>query len=263
MIIDAHVHVHPDAKGFGDKYDATVEFLIENLEDSPVEKACVLPIAAEDPFLRNVTNDFVAEICEKYPDQLIGFASVDPKKGEAAAKELEDLVTKYDLKGLKLHPRFQGFSPDDPVIFPVVRKAGELGIPVAIDSYIWKPTPLKWQMPLLIDDLAKAAPETKIIVCHSGGYRFMDALFLAKANDNVYLDTSATLRWLMGTPFEDQFAFMLKSAGAERIIFSSDHPEHPTKDCYEHTKLALDKFGFNEEEQGMIFGANIIRLLGI
>jgi len=263
MIIDAHVHVHPDPKGFGEKYDASVEVLINNLEVSPVEKACVLPIAADDPFLRNVKNEFVAEICEKYPDKLIGFASVDPKKGDEAAIELEDLVDKYDFKGLKLHPRFQGFSPDDPKIFPVVKKAGELGIPVAIDSYIWKPTPLKWQMPLLIDDLAKAAPETTIIVCHSGGYRFMDALFICKANDNIYLDTSATLHWLMGTPFEAQFAFMLKSAGANRIIFSSDHPEHPTKDCYVDTKLSLDKFGFTEKEQELIFGENIMRLLGI
>jgi len=263
MIIDAHVHVHPDAGGFGDKYDASVEFLLRNLMECEVDKACVLPIAADDPYLRNVKNEFVARICKEHPDELIGFASVDPKKGEKAASELEELVKKYDFKGLKLHPRFQGFSPDDPVIFPVVRKAGELGIPVAIDSYIWKPTPLKWQMPLLIDDLAKAAPDAKIIMCHSGGYRFMDALFVAIANDNVYLDTSATLRWLMGSPLEDQFAFALNTIGADRIIFSSDHPEHPVKKCYEQTRLAMDKFGFSKEDQDLIFGGNIARLLGI
>ena len=38
------------------------------------------------------SNDYVAEIVKKYPDQFIGFATVDPWKGKAAVIELERSV---------------------------------------------------------------------------------------------------------------------------------------------------------------------------
>ena len=202
MIIDSHVHIHPNKDGFGPKYNASIEFLLENIENSEVDKAVILPIVASDPFLRNVQNKYVGEICGKYPNLFWGFASVDPARGKDAIKELEDTVKEYNLKGLKLHPRFQNMAMNDFRLISVVDKAADLGIPIAIDTLIWKPTPLRFQDPLLIDDVAKAVPDAKIIMCHMGGYRFMDALFVAVANDNVYLDISVTVEWIHKSPFE-------------------------------------------------------------
>src|SRR3990172_10037888 len=106
MIIDAHTHIHPDPKGFGERYDASLETLISSLEKSDVDKAILLPIS---PY---VPNEFIAEACRKYPDLLIGFASVNPLDPGSPDKLMHD-VKKYNLKGLKLHPRIQKFSLGD------------------------------------------------------------------------------------------------------------------------------------------------------
>ncbi len=261
MIIDAHTFVHPEKDGFGVRYDATLECLVQNLADSPVDKAILFPIAADTPHVKRTSNEFVHECCERYPDQLVGFASVNPRESAEAADMLERDVRAYNLQGLKLHPRFMGFAADDPCVVPVVRRAAELGIPVAIDAYLWKPTPLHTQLPFHIDNLCKQVPEAKVIMCHAGGFRFLDALAMVKANDNLYVDLSLSLLYFRGTPFEDQFMFVLKSMGANRLIYGSDHPQDPLAVTFAMAKTILTEHGFTTEEQEQIFGGTVLSLL--
>ncbi|HIJ65316.1 MAG TPA: amidohydrolase [Candidatus Hydrogenedentes bacterium] len=262
MIIDAHTHIHPEKDAYGPEFDATPERLLNDLAESEVDKAVVLPLAADSPYAKRTENCFVAEWCAKAPDKLIGFASVHPLEHGDAARRLEHAVTGYGLKGLKLHPRFQGIAADDPRIVPVVEKAAELGVPVAIDCLLWKPTPLRDQLPLNIDALCKRVPAATIIMCHAGGFRFLDALAVAVANDNVYLDVSVSLTYFHGTPFEDQFMFALKQVGAKRLIYGSDHPQHPLHECYIASKAIFETHGFSKEELGCIFSGTFLSLVG-
>jgi predicted TIM-barrel fold metal-dependent hydrolase len=50
---------------------------------------------------------------QRYPEQFMGFASVDPWKGKLAVQELERSVKELGLRGLKLHPTTQAFFPND------------------------------------------------------------------------------------------------------------------------------------------------------
>jgi predicted TIM-barrel fold metal-dependent hydrolase len=261
LIIDAHTHVHPEKDGYGARYDARIEFLIRNLEESEVDKAVLLPIAADSPFVKRTDNRFIAECCEKYPDKLIGFASVHPLEGPDPVKRLEHDVLTYGLQGLKMHPRLQGLAADDPRWVPLVEKAAELGLPVAVDALLWKPTPLRDQLPINIDVLCKRVPQAKIIICHAGGFHFMDALAVAVANDNAYLDISISLQYFYETPFEDQFVFILKQVGAKRVIYGSDHPQNPAKECFARTKAILGKHHFSEEDLSFIFGRTLLSIL--
>ncbi len=235
--------------------------MVRNLEESDVDKAVVLPVAADSPYVKRTDNAFVGELCAEYPDKLIGFASVNPlEEPDAAARFQHDIET-YGLKGLKLHPRWQGFSVEDPRVVPLVEKAAELDVPVAIDTMLWKPTPLKEHLPINVDTLCKRVPDAKIIMCHAGGFHFMDALCVAVANDNVYLDTSVSLEYFHNTPFEDQFVFVLKQVGAHRLIYGSDHPQNPLKEAYGSAQSILAKHGFSDDELAQIFGVTITSLL--
>ena len=100
-----------------------------------------------------------------------------------------------------------------------------------------------------------------MIVSHAGGFRFLDALALVVANEHVYLEISTVLRYFLGTPFEDQFMFVLKKAGARRVIHGSDHPQHPLNACYAETREALERHGFTEEELTWIFGRTLLSVL--
>jgi uncharacterized protein len=244
----------------GPNHDATLDGLIENLAASAVDRAVIMAEAVDVPYIKRITNDFVGECRAKHPDTLIGFASVHPLEPDAPQR-LEEDVPRYGLQGLKLHPRFQGVAADDDRVVPIVEKAAELGLPVAIDALLWKPTPLTLQLPMHIDALAKRVPEARIIMSHAGGFRFLDALAVVVANDNVYLEISVALEYFADTPFEDQFMFVLKQAGAGRIIYGSDYPQKPMLATLEHGRALLTKHGFSEEDQAKIFGGTLLSLL--
>ncbi|MFP6582393.1 MAG: amidohydrolase family protein [Candidatus Hydrogenedentota bacterium] len=261
MIIDALTHIHPDLKSFGSQYDLSPEFLIRNLEESPVDRAIVTAIEGENNYCTPTT--YIIDACEKYPDHLIGFASVNPITNPNAVADFEKYVTEYGMRGLKLHPRHQQLSADDERIVPVVEKAAELGVPVTICGSLWKHAPLRDQQPINIDVLAKRVPEAKIIIAHSGGFKFMDAFIVAVANDNVFLETSISLKYFEDTPFEDQYMFTLKQIGAHRVIFGSDHPEDPVASCYARSVEMLGRHGFGGDAETQIFGDTIQSLIGL
>lgn len=261
MIVDALTHINPDPRAFGPKYDAGLDFLLKNLDESPVDKAVIVAIDADTHYATD--SEFVAECCHAHPDKLIGFASVNPIRDPDAIPKFERYVTELGLRGLKLHPRHQHLAVDDPRVTPVVQKAAELRVPVAICGSQWKHAPLRDQLPINVDVLCKRVPEARIILTHAGGFHFMDALALAVANENVFLETSISLRYFHETPFEDQFMFVLKKIGARRVIYGSDHPEDPVKTCYERSLAIFKKHGFGDEECDLIFGRNILTLVGM
>ena len=261
MIIDALTHLHPNPNSIGDQHDLSPEFLIKNLDESPVDMALVTAIDGDEPY--RIPTSFVVDCCRKYPDKLIGFASVNPLINPNAVSEFERYITQDGMRGLKLHPRHQHLAADDSRIIPLVEKAAELGVPVAICSTQWKHAPLRDQLPHTIDTLCKAVPHATIIIVHGGGFHFMDAFVVAVANENVFLETSTTMKYFENTPFEDQYLFTLKQIGAHRILYGSDHPEDPAAQCYERTLNILTRHGFSSEEQELIFGRNIQGLVGL
>src|SRR5688500_146384 len=78
-----------------------------------------------------LTNDKVAEICKAYPEQFIGFARVDPHKPDAI-EELDRAVVELGMKGLKLHPQVQAFSPNDPTAGPLAVEGEEQSLAVVV-----------------------------------------------------------------------------------------------------------------------------------
>lgn len=255
MIIDAHTHIHPDPKGLGDKYDASIENLINSLNNSEVDKAIVLPIYPEIP------NKFVADVCKRYPTKLIGFASVNPLEGERAVKILEEDVKKYNLKGLKLHPRLQNFDLRDSRLIPLFRKCAELKIPVMIDAFPGIDLRSNESIPLLIGRVASIVPEVNIIIAHAGGYKILDTLFVAKSHKNLYLDISYILLYFQGSSIEQDVEFVIKKIGADRCIYGSDHPQMVLNDTFGLTIKLLTKYGLSEEEIRDILGNTISSLI--
>jgi len=65
MIIDAHVHVTPDGKWFNTDHDASVESLISELDEASIDKAILLPVEGF------IENDFIVDVCKKYPDRFM------------------------------------------------------------------------------------------------------------------------------------------------------------------------------------------------
>ena len=179
------------------------------------------------------TNDYVAGIAAAHPDQFIGFASVDPNKGEWAVEEVERSVKELGLKGLKLHPIHQAFFPSDEVFRPLFDKCEELGVPVLIHSgyaAAGAGTPggggfkLKYARPIpYIDDLAADHPDLTIIMAHPAWPWVDEQVAVALHKPNVYIDLSG---WAPRYIPRD----LIREANTRlqnKMLFGSDYPYMP------------------------------------
>ena len=168
------------------------------------------------------SNEFVAALCGRHPDRLIGFATVSPWD-EDAAGTLEAAVKGLGLRGLKLHPPLQGFAPNDPAMGPVYKKASELGIPVVFHVGT---TPfgslcrLAHADPLLVDDVAVEFPKLRIMLTHLGTLWHNEAFMVVEKNPNVFIDTAAYLYEIASILTPD----LLQRIGHHKVIFGSDYP---------------------------------------
>jgi predicted TIM-barrel fold metal-dependent hydrolase len=72
---------------------------------------CVIfPVDAErETGFRRYPNEEVAKIAAENSDIMIPFASIDPAKGRAGAREARRLIADFGIKGFKFHPTMQGF----------------------------------------------------------------------------------------------------------------------------------------------------------
>jgi uncharacterized protein len=240
--IDIHVHVpapadHPSTKekeamsgyfGAG-QMPATPDEMYEKYKALDIF-AVIFEIDAEtasgEPY---VGNDYVASIVQKYPEQFMGFASVDPWKGKLAIQELERSVKDLGLRGLKLHPTTQAFFPNDTRFYPLWEKAAELGIPVLFHSGqtgVGSGTPggggykLKYSHPLLLDDVAADFPDLTIIMAHPAVPWQEEQLAVALHKGNVYIDLSGWSPKYFRPILVQYIASLLK----DKALFGSDYP---------------------------------------
>lgn len=253
MIIDAHVHITENKRWFNTQYEASIEGVIACLRKSGIDKAIILPIA---PF---ISNQFIAKACSDHSDELIGFASVCPHDRNAPQK-LENIITKYKLKGLKLHPRFQKFQVTEKDVEQIIRKVAELEIPVLIDAWI-RPHDKAYQNLLSsIGRIAKKIPHANIILSHLGGYKYNEALHISKKNKNIYFDLSYILTHFEKKKIYEEIGPIVRNIGANRLIYGSDYPEKNISNYFLFAQEFLDKL-FTQEEKKLIFGNNIKYLI--
>ncbi len=240
------VHVHPPTKEFlldaggphvvaaARKFGHAIELktlnqTLEEYSSCGIEKLVLFAWDAETTSHRpRVTNEFVAEASENYPDRIIGFASVDPNK-KSAVKELEYAINELKLCGLKLHPQVQAFEPNDRAYYPIYSKCVELGVPITFHtgSTYWGAgmqggggVKLRFSNPMLLDDVAADFPELKLIMAHPGWPWQDEQLAIATHKDNVYIDLSG---W---SPkyFQPLLVTYMTKLIPNKFLFGTDYP---------------------------------------
>jgi predicted TIM-barrel fold metal-dependent hydrolase len=145
-----------------------------------------------------VPNETVAAACRDYPDVFTGLGSVDPRKGEAAVAEVENIAA-LGLRGVKFHPSLQAFAPDDPQYWPIFaacERHGLLALFHTGTSGIGARQPggqgirIDLAHPIKLDPVAAAHPELTVVAAHFGWPWHMDLIAIALHKTNVYIDIS-------------------------------------------------------------------------
>lgn len=240
--IDVHIHVPPPMghPAFQEIEDMAAYFKSGTLPRTPEEMyeiysrldlfGVIFHIDAETASgIPYIGNDYVASIVKRYSDRFIGFASVDPWKGALAIQEIERAVQELGLRGLKLHPTVQKFSPNEERFYPLWEKCAALKIPVLFhtgQTGVGAGTPggggykLKYSHPLLLDDVAADFPNLTIIMAHPAVPWQEEQLAVALHKANVYIDLSG---W---SPkyFMPRLVQYMNSLLQDKVMFGSDYP---------------------------------------
>ncbi len=202
--------------------------LVAEMDEAGIDKTVILPqdlgyLYGEPPIGILEQNKAFAAMQETYPDRIIAFAGVDPRR-PGALDLVETAVKDWGLKGVKLHPG-TGWFPDEKAGYHFLAKVAQLGVPVLTHTGMWmgKNKPCD---PLHLDEILLDFPHLKIIAAHLGrgfGRRVHE---LSAYRSNLASDISG---WQMAA-LKDRHAFCaalrgaLDALGPNRVFFGTDGP---------------------------------------
>lgn len=258
-IIDIHAHIFPEkiankaVEGIGQFYGApmsgkgTVEELLESGSKVGIYKYIVHSTATRGGQVQTI-NNFIAE-AQALNDCFIGFGTLHPDIPDI---DLEvDRMISLGLKGIKLHPDFQGFNLDDDRALPIYQ-AAQGRLPILTHMGDAKRT---CSHPSKLAKILDMYPDLIVIAAHLGGYMMWSESIEYLVGRNIYLDTSSSLFKLS----REDAVSIIRKHGVERVLFGSDYPMWFHKEELERFR----NLGLTEEEQRLILSENACKLLNI
>lgn len=235
MIVDCHTHVHEYPGHLSDEFvreaqsrsrskpvDVSVTADRHWKAMSGVDKVIVLGMRAFHSGIM-VPNEYVAEYANRHPEKVIGFAGVDPAR-DNVRETLEYAADKLKLKGVKLGPVYQNVHPTDKRIMEVYEFCEARKLPIMIHQGTTFPrlAPLKYSLPILLEDVALQFPNLRMVIAHLGHPWVEDTLVLIRKQPNLYADISA----LHYRPWQFYNSLILaKEYGVlGKLLFGTDYP---------------------------------------
>lgn len=269
LIIDSHIHIGEQTPVDGvvsfklaDGTDASIQLeegadlsvnrLLNDMDECHVDKALVVA------FSEIASNEFLSKVVKAHPKRIVGFAWINNPRTSQSVGELEKAVNELGLKGLKLHPGCQAFTPADREILPLIRRAADFNIPIYIHTFPWPPGYFHHCLVEHIDVLKKRVPKATIIIGHIGGPRFLDLIPIAPL-PGVYAETSWGLTMiadLFGIDFATRF---VRRIGVDNVVFGSDWMG--TNNERNEQLSVIQKMSLTREEKEKILRENIRKVL--
>lgn len=210
ILIDAHMHIGKHVFCNVEKSDfcydlcSTYDEIIELMDINHIDKAIVLPIPHKD-FNTEMTNNYVFEAYEKYPDRLIPFCRID--------EHLEENLKK-GFRGVKLHLLYEDIDIKN--IRKELQIIEDANVPLVVHARFANKVKQ-------IEQIFKYAPNINIILAHMGrghlytGEQTIDNALALKKYPNLYMDLSTVgdLQSIIN---------VCEIIGYDRVIYASDYP---------------------------------------
>ncbi|WP_433508903.1 amidohydrolase family protein [Nonomuraea sp. CA-143628] len=189
---------------------------------APAERTIVFGLQAQASGIM-VPNDSVAAFVREVGGRTVGFMSVDPTRHDAV-DEIERCHADLGLRGIKLGPIYQGTSPLHPLTMRVFSAAERLGLPVMIHqgAIFANAGRLADANPLLLDDVAIAFPELRVVIAHMGHPWVHETAIVMRRNPHVYADTSAIAS--RPTVLANALSAAKEYGVLDKVLFGSDSP---------------------------------------
>ncbi len=284
MIVDIHTHTFPDAlaartieklQGMSHTTpftDGTVGRLRASMASAGVDVSLVLPVATNARQVSHV-NDASLALNERGAETgVYSFGCMHPDF-DGWRTELARLAA-GGVRGVKLHPVYQGVAFDDARYLRILDRCAELGLIVLTHAGrdVGYPDAADYASPAQIASAARQSDGGALICAHMGGWRQWDDVERLLPETNVCIDTSFALGAMRAngdgyysTPESlalldaERFVRLVRAFGPERVFFGTDSPwGGQSESLREFNALPL-----TDAERSAILGGNARRLLGL
>ena len=278
MVIDFHTHTFPNkiaevavkklsSEGHIPAFsNGTAEGLKTSMQTAGVDYSVVLPVAT-NPLKLASMNDF--SINNNGKGSLIYFGAVHPDAPDWQDELLR--LSNNGIKGIKIHPIYQGVDIDDDRYLKILYRAGELGLIVTMHAGddIGFPGVVRCS-PKMTANALKQVGDVKIILAHMGGWKNWQEVAEHLSGTSAMLDTSFSLGKIkpLDSTYSDEFLNLMDQNdfcalvnvfGSENVLFGTDSP-------WTDQRCSLDAFldlPLSDADKQNILSLNAKRLLSL
>ena len=261
-IIDIHTHAFADdiapkaleavQKSSGEKafLDGTTSDLLRSMEQARIALSVIQPVATKPSQVRAI-NTWASRIVG---NGLLPFGTLYP--GQEDWEDEVERIKRTGISGIKLHPDYQDFDPDDRDLFPMYEKlqAEDLIVLYHAGDDISFPPPGR-ATPKRLLTIIEYFPDLRIIAAHLGGFRMWDEVEAILVGKDIYFDTSYTFGYLES----GAIVRIVEGHGFDHILFGTDSP---WKDQQEEVQNIL-RLDIPDEAKRKILGGNARKLLNV
>lgn len=263
MIVDFHVHTFPDKiaektiaylsqkGGIVPFREGTLSALKTQMQQGSVDCSVVLPVVTAARQTETINRVSAAE---NGKDGVFFFGGIHPDTEDIPGTL--DFIQKSGLRGIKLHPDYQGVYFNDPRYLYIMEQAAKRGLYIVTHAGrdIAYPDDVHCtpQMILQVLDTLRGVIDDKLILAHMGGFDFPDDVLEMLCKKPVWMDTAAVLDL-----YPEKCKRIIELHGADRILFASDSP---WADPEAFIRI-LRSFALGEDAEEKIFFANANRIL--
>jgi uncharacterized protein len=237
--VDPHVHLLPDERtrglmrwlhrglpGVAIPVDITAEDALADLRAAGAESVVNLlfPLRAGEAA---ELHRYGAALSAREPGVIpVGGVHIDD---EDPARVVRSAIEDHGMRGLKLHPMVQRFSPGHPALAPALAALAEYALPLYVHTGFdeW----YGWGYDLgELERIAERHPQIPLVLCHCAFPKLAWATEMAGRHPQVWLDTTnvfgsielapaGEVRLRLEHQLEGAFA-----AAPKRIFFGTDYP---------------------------------------
>ncbi len=260
-VVDFHTHAFPEkvaeraisaltqAYSVEAHGEATIPGLLLAMDKCGVDVSVIAPVATRADQVKSI-NDWAAS---SQGDRIVCFGALHPDLPDVETEVAR--IVGLGLKGVKLQPNFQGFTPDDRRLWPLYEAAQGRLILLFHSGQEIKALDQVHASPASLARVHEAFPKLTMVVAHMGGYQMWDKVREHLLGRDVYLDTSYC-------PEEDmrseELRNLIRAHGVERVVFATDYPWGDP--CRDLDRLCV--LGLSEDELELVAWRNAARLLG-
>jgi predicted TIM-barrel fold metal-dependent hydrolase len=156
------------------------------------------------------------------PGRFHGSVMLDPRLGFGAARHVAIAVEEYGISVIRVMPSLSNLDASDALCYPLYTAACERGAVVTINVGVPGPRqPAKHQRPMLVDDVALAFPDLRIVLAHVGHPWQSEVVALLNKHPNVFLMTSGFAPRYIPSEIT---SYMASSRGRDKVMWASDYP---------------------------------------